>query len=68
VLAQDSELPKTPVKTPDMILRQLKENPEMTLTEVASTIGKTTHQQLITNNCLLPQMQTFGKVIHSEIT
>jgi hypothetical protein len=40
----------------------------MTLTEVASTIGKTTHQQLITNNCLLPQMQTFGKVIHSEIT
>lgn len=33
-------LEKTPVETPDQILRMLNENPEMTLAEVASKIGK----------------------------
>ncbi|RZB28990.1 MAG: hypothetical protein AEth_01594 [Candidatus Argoarchaeum ethanivorans] len=31
---------ETPVETPDQILRMLDENPEMTLAEVASKIGK----------------------------
>jgi ATP-dependent DNA helicase RecG len=31
---------KTPVKTPDLVLQLLKERPDMTLAEVAETIGK----------------------------
>ena len=34
------ELQKTPVKTPELVLMTLQENPYMTLAEVAEAIGK----------------------------
>jgi ATP-dependent DNA helicase RecG len=38
--ATPKTLVKTPVKTPDLVLQLLSEHPEMTLTEIAETIGK----------------------------